>query len=79
MERVVYKGYVIQAAPYPLAESKHWKINLYIEKHDHRGVNVRNFFADNSYPTRDEAVGHCVNLGQQIIDGEAEGLSVDDL
>ena len=78
MERAEYKGYVIQVAPYPL-ESKHWKINLYIEKHDDQGVKCRNFFAADKYPTRAEAVGHCLSLGRKIINGEVEGLSVDDL
>ncbi len=78
MERIDYKGYVIQAAPYRLAESKHWTVNLYIEKHDHR-VKVRKFLAEISYPERYQAVDHCVNLGRQIIDGEAEGFSLDGL
>ena len=53
-------------------------MNLYIEKHDHR-VKVRKFLAEISYPERYQAVDHCVNLGRQIIDGEAEGFSLDDL
>ncbi len=78
MECVEYKGYVIQAAPFPL-ENNHWKINLYIEKHDDQRVKSRHFFAADKYPTRDEAVGHCLNFGQQIINGEVEGLSVSGL
>jgi hypothetical protein len=79
MNRVEYKGYIIHATPYKLAEDKGWFINLHIERHTGSGVTDRNFSAANTFPTEAEAIQHCFNFGMQIIDGKAEGFSVDDL
>ncbi len=79
MDRIEYEGYTIQAAPYQLAESLEWEINIYIERDQSDGVSSRHFRALDSYPTRDEAVKHCLQFGQLIIDGHINDCSVEDL
>ena len=79
MSRVEYKGYIINATLYKLAEDKGWSINIHIERHTGSGMTGRSFSAANTFPTEKEAIQHCINFGMQIIDGQAEGCSVDDL
>ena len=67
-----YKGYVITAIPDQLAESGRWTVKVSIEKHSPSGVMQRPYSAANTFPTEEEAIKHSLNLGKQIIDGEAE-------
>lgn len=77
--RIYYKGYVISAAPYQLAETGKWAIKVNIEKHTATGVKSRPFIASNTFDTKEEAVEQCLIYGQNIIDGGVKGLSIDDL
>ncbi|MFX0202438.1 MAG: DUF6566 family protein [Candidatus Hodarchaeota archaeon] len=79
MTDIIYKGYEIRPAPYQLQGSERWNINLYIaiEKGNQRAE--RNFTAGSSYETKDEAIRHCINFGKQIIDGQVENCTVEDL
>ena len=79
MSRIEYKGYIIHATPYQLAEDKKWSINLHIERHTGPDVADRNFSAANTFPTESEAIQHCFRFGKQIIDEKVKGCSVDDL
>ena len=79
MDRTEYEGYTIIAAPYQLAESLEWEINLYIQRDHGDRVAERKFNALDSYPTRDEAVRQCLQFGQQIIDGKHDDCSVEGL
>ncbi len=76
-EEVFYEGYVIQSAPYHLADNGHWSLTIRIWTGG-RGKS-RKFFADDIFATREEAVAHGFNFGKQIIDGKVEGRSVNDL
>jgi hypothetical protein len=78
-KRVKYKGYVINASPYQLKETLKWIINLYIEKHSEAGVKMRQFNSSNTYDTLEESTKQCHIFGQQIIDGNINGCTVDDL
>ena len=79
MDQSEYKGYIIQAAPYQRLESLEWEINIFIGR-DHGGhLSERKFSALDSFPTRDEAVKHCLQFGQQIIDGQHDDCSVEGL
>ena len=79
MDTVNYKGFEIQATPYHLTETGHWRINIHIVRHTGDQVRSREFGANNSYPTREEAVQHCFQFGRQIVDGQATNCSVADL
>ncbi len=79
IDSVFYKGYRIQAAPYKLTDSGEFKVNISIWRDTGSSVNIRNFSAANTFKTKEEAIAHCINFGQQIINGEFENCSVTDL
>ena len=79
MDSVSYKGYLIQAAPYQLADSGEWTINISIWHDTGSAINIRNFSAANTFKTKEEAFQHCINFGRQIIDGKFENCTVTDL
>jgi len=74
-----YKGYVIQAVPYRLADSGEFKINISIWHDTGSAINIRNFSATNTFKTEEEAIQHCIRFGQQIIDGKVTNCTVTDL
>lgn len=79
MDALSYKGYEIHAAPYQLADTGEWTVNIHIF-HDHGAeIRSRQFSAGNCFKTREEAVAHCFNFGRQIIDGKSENCTVDGL
>jgi len=75
MNRVAYKGYIIDAEPSQLADGSRWTINITIERHDGGSVIARSFNAANAFETKDETVQHCINFGYQIIDGKIAGCT----
>lgn len=79
IDPVFYKGYRIQAAPYKLAESGEFTVNISIWHDTGIAVNIRNFSAANTFKTKEEAIQHCINFGRQIIDGKFGNCSVADL
>lgn len=79
MDSAPYKGYLIQAAPYQLADSGEFTININILHDTGTAVNSRNFGASNAFKTEQEAIRHCMEFGRQVIDGEIENCTVRDL
>lgn len=80
VDRIPYKGYIIQATPYHLAESGEWKINIDIEHHTgDEVVNRKPFYAADTFKIKEESIQHCIKFGMQIIDGEVNNCSVSDL
>ena len=79
MDFMEYKGYIIQTTPYQLAESLEWEIKISIRGARDDKVLLRSFSASNSYPSREEAIRHCFDFGQRIIDGQVDGSTVADL
>ena len=73
---MTYKGYTIQAAPHELAETGLWGLNLFIMWSAEDGEHNRHFSTSDQYATKEEATVHCINYGQQIIDGKIPGSSV---
>lgn len=70
MNRMPYKGYIVEAHPHQLAENGHWTTNINIEKHTGDAVTSVNYSAGNTFETRDEATAACLQFGRRIIDGE---------
>ncbi len=79
MESFLYEDYVIVPQPHELRKSGHWTVNIRIERHVHGTLNAKPFYASNTFPTREGAVRRCVAFGKQIIDGQVQGCTVDDL
>jgi hypothetical protein len=79
MNSAPYKGYLIRAAPYRLADSGEFTININIWNDTGDAFNIRNFGAGNTFKTEQEAIHHCIEFGRQIIDGKIENCTVSDL
>jgi len=79
MDVLSNNGYEIHAAPYQLADTGEWTINIHIF-HDRRNeIRSRPYSAGGSFKTRKEAVAHCFNFGKQIIDGKSDNCTVEGL
>lgn len=79
MDAVRYKGFLIQATPYQLADSGEFTINISILHDSGSAITSRNFSASNTLKTKQEAIQHCVEFGPQIIDGKVKNCTVTDL
>ena len=73
-----YKKYVIEADPQKLP-SKEWSTYIVIRRDRPGGPKLRPFEDEETSPTRISAIRHCFDFGKRIIDGEIEGLTVEDL
>lgn len=73
MARAEYQGYVIDARPHQLADDGRWTINIEIERHHGDGIESTAYSAANTFETKEEAIGHGLNFGRQIIDGKVNG------
>lgn len=74
-----YKGFVIEADPQKDAETGEWGTYIVIRRDRPTGPKIRPFEDGQTFPTRIIAVRHCFDFGIAIIDGNLDGLSVDDL
>ena len=79
MDSAPYKGYLIRAAPYRLADSGEFTMNISILHDTGDAVNIRNFSAGNTFKTEQEAIHHCIEFGRQVVDGKIENCTVSDL
>ena len=73
---ILYEGYAIQSSPKYLAESEKWQPCIVISVRPHGGVKPRKFSSEVLCGTEQEAEMQGIDLGQRIIDGNVEGLSV---
>lgn len=69
MDRLNHKGYIIKSCTHQLSDDGRWAIDIDIEHEDI----VTNFSAGDTFETKEEAATHCLNFGQQIIDGNVPG------
>jgi hypothetical protein len=74
-----YLGYEIHAVPYQLADTGEWAVNIRIFHDCRHEMRSREFFADNSFNERDEAIACCFSFGKQVIDGKIKNCTVDGL
>ncbi len=77
MDGIVYKDFIIETAP-ELHAGK-WSTNVWIRVHRDKGPSGRGFKTRDTFPTREEAVAHCLQFGMDIIGGKVEGCTVEDL
>jgi hypothetical protein len=69
-DRVPYKDFVIEAIAYELQANLGWSWDLFIEKHDSRGVTVTHFIPDSpaTERTAENALARAVANGKKRID-----------
>lgn len=74
-----YKGFIINANPQQVAENKQWTVNITIIKPHGGSVSDKPFFSSDTFSSKEEATKHCFNYGRQIIDGEIEDCSIEEI
>jgi len=81
MATIRYKGFELSPAPYQLHDTGKWEVRITITRHhDARGETLeKQFSASNTIETKEDAERHALEFGKQIINGEHETFSVDDL
>lgn len=67
MERVQYKGYVIDPRVLPLKDGG-FGAEVYIEEHTGPGVNIKKFFFENTFDAEEKARDHAIAGGRRTID-----------
>jgi hypothetical protein len=70
METLHYKGYHIQATPYMISGTAHWRMKIDISSHSEDLRPTKSFYARNIFTTREEAAHHCLTFGMEIVDGK---------
>ncbi len=78
MDEITYKGFTIDSTPFQLHGGE-WSTDIWIRVNRGEETASRNFNTKDTFPTREEAVVHCLRFGMDIIDGKVEGLTVEDL
>jgi hypothetical protein len=73
-----YKKFVIEADPQRV-EKKKWKTYIVISRERAGGPRIRPFEDDVTFEKRLDAIRHCFDFGKRIIDGEIDGMTVEDL
>jgi hypothetical protein len=69
---VRYEGFTIQSSP-RLADRKKWQLCIVIAVEHTNVLKTREFLADVTYATEQEADIHGIAFGQRLIDGKVEG------
>jgi hypothetical protein len=80
MCNVTYKNFELTPAPEQLADSGRWTLKVVITKHhDSKNESLTSPYSnENTFETRDEAVGAALDFGKAIIDGHTS-LSITNL
>ena len=69
MERMKYRGFILEAGAYLLQGRPKWSPNLLIERHDGRGVTVREIpITCGVFDSRAEALKAALANGRAIVD-----------
>ncbi len=73
-----YKKHVIEADPQRI-EPKVWKTYIVISRQRGGDPNLRPFEDDSTFDNRLDAIRYCFDFGKKIIDGDVDGMTVEDL
>ena len=74
-----YKEYEIKPTSVQFRENNMWEEAVYIVKHHGDHSNERRYSSGKSFQTKQKVEDHAIEFGKQVIDGQCQGLSVDDL
>lgn len=73
-KKLEYRDYTIEANPMRLDAPMRWSVDIDIVRHDPAGPVVKEFSAEETFPTETEAIEACFEFGRQIIRGGVAGL-----
>jgi hypothetical protein len=71
----VYKDFTLYPRPVQHRDDNSWSTAVHIM----RGPNVQAISVRNTWPSEEEALRRCLELGRRIIDGELPDITVDHL
>lgn len=77
-DSIEYNGYQIEPTPFPM-QGGGYNLRVTISHHTGPEVKMRPFSAKGHFDTQEEANAAAIEFGKQIIDGNVEGLSIEDL
>jgi hypothetical protein len=78
VRRISYKDYEVHAASL-LLPSGEWSLEVHITSQQGDEIQTKPFTGSDTFFSEVEAIRHCLDFGKQIIDGEVEDCSVEDL
>lgn len=67
---VIYNGVRIEAVPNQLADGSAWTTEVNISVDTGGSTTVMRYSAGNQWPSKEEAISHCIEFGKRIVDGE---------
>ncbi|HYA42889.1 MAG TPA: hypothetical protein VEF34_16415 [Syntrophobacteraceae bacterium] len=75
----IYKGYLLRSKSVHLAESDRWTLEVTVvrNKDSETETRVQTFSSENTFPTKEIADMEGIIFARKIIDGEINGLSID--
>ena len=79
MTIMIYKDYEIEATSEQLDDNMGWSVSVRIYAHDGSHSKGKVFKISEKHINQGEAIKHGLILGQRIIDGRAEGCSIEDI
>jgi hypothetical protein len=79
LRRALYEGFEILASPVQLLDNSKWNSDVYIARELGPERVERKFSTKDQHDSLKEAVGFCFQFARNIIDGNVEGCSVEDL
>jgi hypothetical protein len=77
--KTTYKGFVLTAAVEHLTDTDEWSTRVLVTKHHSAGPKEKFVSAANTYKDKAEAEHHSIEFGKQMIDGNYQGATVNDL
>jgi len=78
MDEINYQGFIIDPTPVHF-HSGEWNTDVWIRIHRGEDTSSRNFNTRDTFPTQEEDVAHSLQFGRDIIDGNVEDCTVEDL
>ena len=69
MTKMFYKGCEITAEPQLQIDDGLWSTKVTISRYNGSGMITKEFHDGKTFKSEEEAIKHCLSLGQQIIDG----------
>ena len=76
----IYKGYLLRSKSVRIAESDHWTLEVTVVRNEDSETETREqtFSSENTFSTKEVADMEGIIFARKIIDGEINGLSIED-
>ena len=75
MDYVNYNDYIIEPKTFQLAYDSRYTLGVNLERHYGGAVATLDFYAGDTFETREEAIQACIQFGRAIIDTRVAGCT----